>query len=154
MATFGNNRLIAKIPNAGDLRNPITLGRVSASPDASVGFDYTITPYRHCYAKVEIDLINTSGTDDDFLQELTHNFLIRKAPNVKIEPKIDRVIYGDKVLIIQNVLDVNHGRERYYQVIQCSEERDVSNIDFTKLELDEESAKEEDDNTGFFGEWS
>lgn len=158
MASFGSKKLINKIPHPGELRNPIEIARVDGDPDTSTatstGFNYKYTAYRQCFAKIEIDEIKTSGTDEDFLQELTHNFIIRKAPNVKIIPKKDIVVYKDEIFVIQNVLEVNQDRQRFWQVIQTTRLRPLSNVDFSEVEVDTEVAKEDTENDSFFGgEW-
>ncbi len=153
MVAFGERRAFSRVPDRGELRNPISIARMTITPNTSnsnTKADRKLDIYRNTKAKMEVAEIKTTGVDEGYLVEQSMVFTVRRKPNIKMERKTDFIIHRDKLFMIQDYIEIDtNDRQKNYTAILTTEVQDTDNITHTK-EKKEEIADDKPTNPGYF----
>ena len=119
-----------KPPKLGELREPISFYSSERVPikniDGTEGyhFDELVRPYFNCWAKV-YQFQGNYLNDENQESLLSHIFLIRRDPEIKIEQRC-RIVWSGTVYLVRGVRSVEDIQKTYndgykYLLILCDE---------------------------------
>jgi hypothetical protein len=114
-----------KVPQAGELREPISLVRSERVPtigpagEATVGFDQKIDPYYSAWSKVfqsQQSMLDGQNT----AKEISHVFLIRNFPGLDIQVR-DYVIWQGKLFAVRGTRNLDGDPTAAFIMVVCDQ---------------------------------